>query len=124
VPDCGQCCQYPWEADINNGGTAQISTGTAQACETFLGKDNSGQSGNLSVDHATLDQCGDIFVGYVGKGTLSITNGGIVHAKFGASIAAQAGSSGSATVDGTKWTVTVDGAGLNVGGTNGLGFNR
>jgi T5SS/PEP-CTERM-associated repeat protein len=120
VPDCGVSCGYPWEVDINNGGTAQINTGTARACETFLGKDTRQQSGNLSVNNGTLNQCGDMWVGYAGKGTLSITNGGVVNTQFGAHIAANTGSSGSATVDGTnsKWTVTVDGAALNVGGTN------
>ena len=113
--------------EINNGGTAQISglAQTARACETFLGKENPQQSGNLSVDHATLDQCGDIFVGYYGIGKLIITNGGLVNTHFGAHIAAMAGSNGAATVDGTNpdgrkstWTVTGGGAALNVGGTN------
>jgi T5SS/PEP-CTERM-associated repeat protein len=113
------------EADINNGGTAQISTlaQTAQACEVFIGKD-SGQSGNLSVDHATLDQCNDMWVGYYGKGTLKITNGGLVTTIAGGFIAGEPDSSGTATVDGTnpdgrKSTWTVIGAGVGVGGTGG-----
>ncbi len=113
------------EADINNGGTAQISglSQTAHACETFLGKD-SGQSGNLSVDHATLDMCSEMHVGYDGKGVLTIKNGGLVTTPVGADIAADSGSSGSTTVDGTNpdgrkstWTVTSNGN-LFVGGTN------
>jgi len=119
VPDCGTCCGHPWEVDINNGGTAQIGSGTAEACEMFLGKDTAQQSGKLSVSGGTLNQCGDIFVGNYGTGTLSITNGS-VNTQFGAHIAAQAGSNGSATVDGTnsQWTVTAGGAGLNVAGTD------
>jgi T5SS/PEP-CTERM-associated repeat protein len=117
VPDCGQCCQYPWEADINNGGTAQISTPTptAYVCELFLGKDNSMQSGTLSVNHGTMQTCNESFIGYHGKGTLSIKNGGVVTTlPVGASIASLTGSNGTVTVDGqnpqdhrkSQWTVT------------------
>ena len=125
VPGCGgPICPIDGgttEADINNGGMAQITTNTqtAYACEVFLGKD-SGQSGSLSVDHGTLNQCNDMFVGYYGKGTLSIKNGGSVSTLAGASIAAASGSNGVATVDGTNstWTVTIGGGGavLRVGG--------
>lgn len=112
--------------DINNGGTAQISgLTTAEACATYLGKDNSQQSGKLSVDHATLNQCGDIVVGDSGTGSLSITNGGLVNTQFDALIAAHAGSNGSVTVDGSNpdgrkstWTLQ-DGAGLSVGAVDG-----
>ena len=122
MPDCGQCCLQPWEADINNGGKAQITSTTqiAYACETFLGKD-SGQSGTLAVNQGRLDQCSLMWVGYDGTGTLAITTGGVVNTLVGGFIAAHAGSNGAATVDGTnsKWTVTVGGAGLYVGGTDG-----
>ena len=124
VPDCGECCLHPWEVDINNGGTAQISglAQTARACETFLGY-HSGQSGNLSVDHGTLDMCNEMHVAYGGTGTLKITNGGLVTTVIGADIAAVAGSNGATTVDGTnpdgrKSTWTVSGGGLYVGGDN------
>lgn len=118
VPGCAGVSCPPLsgasEVDIDNGGVAQISglTQTAHACETFLGKD-SGQSGNLSLDHATLDMCSPMHVGYQGKGTLSIKNGGLVSTLFVADIAAAAGSNGSVTVDGANpdgrkstWTVT------------------
>jgi T5SS/PEP-CTERM-associated repeat protein len=129
VPGCGEQPVCPidqgiTEADINNGGTAQISglAQTARACETFLGY-HSGQSGNLSVDHGTLDMCNEMHVGYEGTGTLKITNGGLVTTIVGALIASQAGSNGAGTVDGTnpdgrKSTWTVTGGGLYIGGDN------
>jgi T5SS/PEP-CTERM-associated repeat protein len=130
VPGCGgPICPIDGgttEADINNGGTAQITTlaQTARACEVFIGKD-SGQSGNLSVDHATLEQCNEMWVGYGGKGTLKITNGGLVTTPAGANVAAMAGSNGAATLDGSnpdgrKSTWTVNGGGMYVGGTNAI----
>jgi T5SS/PEP-CTERM-associated repeat protein len=128
VPNCAGVLCPPLsgasEVDINNGGTAQITglAQTARACETFLGKD-SGQSGKLSVDHGTLDMCNEMHIGYEGKGTLSITNGGLVNTLIGGFIAAHAGSNGAATVDGTnpdgrKSTWTVIGGGMYVGGDN------
>jgi fibronectin-binding autotransporter adhesin len=121
VPDCGISCGHPWGVDINRG-TAQISTPTqtASACEMFIGH-NLGDSGSLSVNHGTLNQCGDIFVGYQGTGKLTITNGGVVSTSFNPSIASQTGSNGSVTVDGqnqdgtkSQWTVTGE---LDVAGT-------
>jgi T5SS/PEP-CTERM-associated repeat protein len=126
VPTCtGGICpplNGPVEAQINNGGTAQITTSGASACEVFLGK-SAGDKGNLSVNHGTLQQCNEMWVGYEGKGTLSITNGGVVTSFLGASIASRQNSSGTVTVDGTnsQWTVTANGL-LYVGGTiNGAG---
>jgi T5SS/PEP-CTERM-associated repeat protein len=123
VPGCAGslCCQIDngtTEADIDNGGTAKITTGTANACEVFLGK-NSGDVGTLSVaGPGTLDQCNAMWVGWDGKGTLSITSGGSVSTDGAAGIGAHAsGSTGSATVDGTNSTWTVNGATLYVGGT-------
>jgi T5SS/PEP-CTERM-associated repeat protein len=119
VPDCGGTCVIGGsiQAEINNGGTAQISTPTptAHACEVFLGK-NSGDKGSLAVDHGTLEQCNDILVGWEGKGTLSITNGGFVHSFGTPSIASRQNSNGAVTVDGTnsQWTM---GGELDVGGT-------
>lgn len=114
------------EANVNNGGTAQISglAQTAHACEVFLGRNNSTESGTLSVNHGTLEQCNVMWVGYYGKGTLSITNGGLVTTPVEAYVAAYSGSNGAATVDGSnpdgrKSTWTVNGEyGLFVAGTN------
>ncbi len=113
VPGCGEQPVCPidngtTEANINNGGTARIAQinstppPTAHACEVFLGRNNSTDSGTLSVENGTLNQCQDMFVGYYGKGTLSIKNGGSVSTLAGASIAAASGSNGLATVDGTN----------------------
>lgn len=108
VPIC------PSPAFINNGGTAQISTPTptANACQLFLGN-NSGQYGNLIVDHGTLQTCHEMLVGYAGKGILRIQNGGLVSTFYDAAIGAIADSSGAVTVDGTNpdgrtstWTVS------------------
>jgi len=83
----------------------------------FLGRSNSTDSGTLTVDHGTLNQCNDMFVGYYGKGTLNIKNGGSVSTLAGASIGTASGSNGTATVDGvnSQWTVIGQ---LNVGGNN------
>jgi T5SS/PEP-CTERM-associated repeat protein len=67
-----------------------------------------------------------MWVGYDGKGTLNITNGGLVTTLIGGFIGAHPGSNGSVTVDGANpdgrkstWTVTGGPAGLYVGGTDG-----
>jgi T5SS/PEP-CTERM-associated repeat protein len=124
IPGCGEEPVCPidggtTEANINNGGEAQITstTTTAHACEVFLGRSNSTDSGTLTVDHGTLNQCNDMFVGYYGKGTLNIKNAGSVSTFAGASIGTESGSNGTATVDGLNSQWTVDGQ-LNVGGNN------
>jgi T5SS/PEP-CTERM-associated repeat protein len=79
------------------------------------------ESGALSVvGPGTLDQCGDIFVGYKGSGKLTITNGGFVNTFFNPSIASLQNSNGSVSVDGqnqngtkSQWTVAGE---LEVGG--------
>ncbi len=126
MPNCGggQCPIGGATEGQINGGTAQISglTQTAYACALTLGV-NTLDSGKLSVDHGTLDVCGEIFVGSHGTGGVSITNGGLVSTDVGAEIASFAGSNGAVTVDGTnpdgrKSTWTVIGGGMYVGGTN------
>lgn len=121
-------CHFP--AYISNGGTAQISTPTptARVCAFTLGV-NSGQPGNLTVDHGTLETCHELTVGSAGKGTLRITNGGLVSTAYRASIGAAAGSSGTVTVDGANpqdgrtstWTISgplyVGGQSTGQGGT-------
>ena len=123
VPIC------PSPAFISNSGTAQISTPTptARACQLILGK-NSGQLGNLIVDHGTLETCHEILVGNAGKGILRIQNGGLVSTVYDAAIGVIAYSNGVVTVDGTNpdgrtstWTVSgplyVGGYGGSQGGT-------
>lgn len=120
MPTCGGgiCLPLsgPVEAQINNGGTAQITTPTpaASVCQLFFGYNTSSESGKVSVDHGTLNMCNEIFVGYHGKCVLSIMNGGVVSTSpVGTSIASLTGSNGTVTVDGqnqdgtkSRWTVT------------------
>jgi autotransporter family porin len=83
----------------------------------FFGYNSSQESGKLSVDQGTLNMCNEIFVGYHGKGVLSITNGGVVSTSpVGASVASLTGSNGTVTVDGasSQWTIT---GALYLGGT-------
>lgn len=108
-------------AGINNGGTAQINYPNASACEVTLGA-NATDSGTLSVDGSgsNLTTCRNISVGYQGKGSLSITNGGVVTTDVGASIAwgatSNTSSNGAVTVKGTNstWAVSDE---LDIGGT-------
>lgn len=99
VPTCGPDVSY--DAFIPNG-TPQINTGAASACAVSLAQDTTTESAILSVDgsSSSLTLCTNIFVGYQGRGKLSVTNGGSVTA-ITASIASQPGSNGSVTVDGT-----------------------
>ncbi len=106
LPDCGGHCIIggSTEAQINNGGTAQITTPTptAYVCQLFFGYN------------------------YHGRGTLSITNGGVVSTlPVGASIASLKNSNGTVTVDGatSQWTIT--GAlylGCTINGSGGTGL--
>lgn len=108
-------------ASIDQGGTAQIThaDATANACSVTLGT-NSGDSGKLSVNDGNANSCtNDTLVGLRGTGSLSISNGGTLTSDLTAQIASEAGSNGSATVDGTNSTWTVDGE-LDVGGTNSI----
>ena len=118
-PSCGGSVCPPLaggaQGEINNGGTAQITSQTqiAFACSLTLAG-NTGDSGRVSVNHGTLTMCGEIFVGSNGRGGLTITNGGVVNmASAGASIASFAGSHGSVTVDG----VNQDGTKSQLGGS-------
>jgi len=120
VPICTPDVQY--YALIPNG-SPQINTGVAaSACQASLAASSSTDSATLSVygSGSSLTTCSNTYVGYYGKGTLSITNGGAVTTQAVASIASQPGSNGSATVDGTStWTVVNE---LDVGGlTNASG---
>lgn len=109
------------DAQINNGGTAQITldAGMAAALSLTLGL-NAGNFGAVEVSPAfgDLDVGEAIFVGKGGTGTLTITQGTVNSAS--ASIASLAGglwvSSGSATVDGgsSHWIISGE---ADVGGT-------
>ena len=119
IPTCNDIVSST--AGINNGGTAQINYPNAFACDVTLGA-NATDSGNLSVagSGGNLTTCRDISVGYQGKGSLSITNGGVVTTDTGASIAwgatSTTSSNGAVTVKGTNSTWAV-GLELDIGGT-------
>ena len=123
-------------AVIENGGTAQLNT-TATANVIQVGLTGSGTlaisdfgtlftnfggiigNGSVTVDGTgTLLSNSPLEVGYIGTGSLSITNGGTVQGTIGR-IANQIGSQGTVTVDGpdsnwgnTELYVGVSGTGL------------
>jgi T5SS/PEP-CTERM-associated repeat protein len=110
-------------AQINNGGTAQILTDTPQAVALSLTLGlNADDSGTVEVSppHGGLTVDQGIFVGYRGKGNLTINDGDSVMSAT-ASIASLANqllppSQGSATlVGGGLWTVS---GRFDVGGCN------
>jgi autotransporter family porin len=113
---------------IDNSGTAQVSSGTAQASYLFVGYGgtgtlginggavsntdgyiglDSGSTGSVTVDGtgSSWINSAQLSVGNSGNGTLGITNGGAVSNTSGY-IGNNSGSTGSVTVDGTgsRWT--------------------
>jgi T5SS/PEP-CTERM-associated repeat protein len=99
VPNAGT------NAQINNGGEAQIGAAGATALNIILGN-TAPDSGILSVTGpGTLAASGNLLVGGAGSGTLNITNGGAVSNLLGV-IGAGLGSTGLVTVDGagSTWT--------------------
>ena len=104
-------------AFINNGGTANINSAGAAACNLILGFEAT-ESGTVSVNGGTLAVDHEVEVGALGKGKLTITNGGTVTADL-ATIAALQGipaSNGTVTVDGGTFTINTR---ADVGGDNG-----
>lgn len=97
------------QANINNGGTAEIGADGAAASSVWIGQ-NAGQSGALEVtgSGAELTAPSGVYVGFSGSGTLDISGGGVVN-NGGTTIAATGTGSGSVTVDG-------DGSALNSAG--------
>jgi T5SS/PEP-CTERM-associated repeat protein len=102
------------QAQVNNSGTAQITTSGAAAASILLGWNDISELGNLSISGAgrlTVQQ--DLAVGGLGNGTLSITNGAQVSdfsGEIGYTITSHPGVSGNATVDGasSSWTHASD----------------
>jgi T5SS/PEP-CTERM-associated repeat protein len=98
------------QAQVNNSGTAQITTSGAAAASVLLGWNDVSELGNLGVSGAgRLNVGGDLAVGGLGNGTLSITNGAQVSdlsGEVGYTITSHPGVSGNATVDGagSAWT--------------------
>jgi T5SS/PEP-CTERM-associated repeat protein len=94
-------------AQINNGGTAQITSSGAAAGDVTLGL-GSLDSGTLSTSGSGNATTGSLYIGESGKGTFSITNGGVVSSiRF--VLADNSSSSGIATVSGSGsvWTNSV-----------------
>ena len=111
-----RCPDSSKNAYINNAGTADVNSAGAVACNLTLGVDVV-QSGKVSVAGGSLAVTNEVEVGSLGRGTLSLTNGGTVSAGL-LTIAAQANSAsnGTVTVDGGTFTVNTR---ADVGGDNG-----
>ena len=92
-------------ADINNGGTAQITLGGAAASLVEIGI-GAGEAGTLSISGAgSLQDEGAMYIGEKGSGSLSITGGASVSSSLFA-LGQSAGSTGTATVSGSGSTWT------------------
>ena len=95
-------------AQINNGGTAQITLGGAAASQVELGI-AAGDAGTLSTSGSgSLQDEGAMYVGEQGTGTLSITAGASISSSLFA-LGQSPGSSGTATVSGpgSTWANSV-----------------
>jgi T5SS/PEP-CTERM-associated repeat protein len=102
VPNSGTIAQ------INNGGTAEITLGGAAASQVELGI-AAGDAGTLSTSGSgSLQDEGAMYVGEQGTGTLSITAGASISSSLFA-LGQSPGSSGTATVSGpgSTWTNSV-----------------
>ena len=87
------------QANINNGGTAQIGANAA-ASSVWIGQ-FAGQGGAVDVTgpDVVLTAPGGVFIGFSGSGSLDISGGGVVNSGS-TTIGLTATSSGSVTVDG------------------------
>ncbi|PYK10777.1 MAG: hypothetical protein DME65_08870, partial [Verrucomicrobia bacterium] len=98
------------QAQINNGGTAQITTSGAGAASVLLGWNDVSELGNLNISGAgrlTVQQ--DLAVGGLGNGAFNITGGAQVSdfsGEVGYTVTSHPGVIGNATVDGagSSWT--------------------
>lgn len=92
-------------AQINNGGTAQITTNGAQANTIYLGFGSS-DSGTVSISGSgNLSENGIFFIGESGAGIVNVTSGGAISGnRF--ILGDNAGSIGTATVSGSGSTWT------------------
>lgn len=98
-------------AQINNGGSAQVNSSGAAACDLTIGF-TATQSGAVSVNGGSLTVLQEAEIGALGKGKLILTNGGSVTAQF-LTIAALAGTQSSGTV-------SVNGAGSTFAAADGV----
>jgi hypothetical protein len=83
-------------AQINNGGTAQVNSSGAVACDLTVGF-SATQSGTVSVNSGSLAVGQEAEIGGTGQGKLMVTNGGSVTVGF-LTIAALSGGSSAGTV--------------------------
>ena len=92
-------------AEINNGGTAQVTSSGAAASQVEIGV-GAGDAGTLSISGAgSLQDEGAMYIGEDGSGSLSITAGATVSSSLFA-LGQNSGSSGTATVSGSGSTWT------------------
>ena len=92
-------------AEINNGGTAQVTSSVAAASQVEIGV-GAGDAGTLSISGAgSLQDEGAMYIGEDGSGSLSITAGATVSSSLFA-LGQNSGSSGTATVSGSGSTWT------------------
>lgn len=95
------------DANINNGGTAQVGAAGATARRLNIGS-NPADSGTVVVDGTgTLSVADVLNVGLTGRGTMNITNGGTVSTDFNVFIGSAAPGVGRVTVDGPGSALTV-----------------
>ncbi|HZR78365.1 MAG TPA: hypothetical protein VFA58_04110, partial [Chthoniobacterales bacterium] len=112
-------------AQINNGGTAQVTSAGA-VCNILLLGFNAGDSGTVDVSGSgTLTTSSEAYIGRDGAGVMDITGGGDVSSTFGV-IANSTGSTGTVDVDGAGSTWTLRSQFLEVGasGTGSLNITN
>ena len=103
------------DAQINNGGTAQIEAGTAAASNLYLGFDAT-DVGNLLISGSVSLQVTNLLtIGHAGTGSLTIQAGAVVTDDSGAIGEFPDSSSGVVVVDGAGSTWT-NNTSLSVGG--------
>ena len=97
-----------FDAQINNGGIAQIFSPGASVRRITLGASN-GQGGGLQINAGTLNVTENLHLGEGGNGVATISNGSTVTSNY-TRIGRFNGSSGSATVfgEGSTWRTTLD----------------
>jgi len=105
---------------VGSGTLNILAGGNVTAVNAYLGDLTSGAKGKVTVSGAgsSFTTSGQLLVGNVGAGTLSITNGGLVTSTGGAGVGGNG--TGTVTVDGagSSWSIS---SLLGIGGTGGNG---
>lgn len=89
-------------AHINNGGTAEITTGINAVGDWIMLANGAGQSGRLSVSGGSLTLTNELVVGNQGLGVFDLSGGSVVNAI--GNIGRDFGSIGTVSVTGGTWT--------------------